>query len=273
MKNRVYKEFRRSLNLFNLVVDRKQLIIKTFLCLVFLSAFLCRHSSAGTWRDTFDGNELNGWERTAEHNIWNAKWEVFDGILFSQIRKPRNSPRCENTAADFLHWNALQFRLDKLKVTGVEMNYVQEGPNSDGEICLFLGKKLRIVDFAVEGYIFSPEEIREATFSKKNDFSKGRMIARYGNKFPLTSQHLNVVFNSGNFRVYTNGVLLTQFVDNRYAKIDVVGLLITCHFGGEWFVANISSFSVSGDSIPNKNWAVQLQETHLTTTWGDLKWF
>ncbi len=265
--------FYKSLSVFNLTSDCKKRIIKNVLCLVLLSVFLGGHSYAGVWRDSFDDEELKGWERIAEGDPWNGRWEVVEGILFSQIRKPRNSPRCEKTAADFLHWKTHQFQLDRLAVTGTKINYPQEGPDGMGELCLFLGKKLPIAGFAVEGYIFSPEETSKVTFSEKDDYSRGKTETWYGDKFPFTTRHLKAVFDSGQFQLFTDGVLLTEFVDDHFTEIDVVGLLITCHFGGEWFGANISSFSVSGNSIPNHNLAVQLQETHLTTTWGQLKRF
>ncbi len=244
---------------------------KNVICFVLLNFYFCGYSFAGVWQDTFDDEELIGWERIAEGDPWNATWEVVDGILFSQIRKPRASPRCEKTAADFLHWNKHQFQLDRLIVTGKKINYPQEGPNGRGELCLFLGKILNINDFAVEGYIFSPEETSKVTFSKKDDYSRGNTKAWYGDKFPFTTRHLEAVFDSGQFQLFTNGVLLTEFIDENFTKINVVGLLITCHFGGEWFGGNISSFSVSGSNIPNHSLAVQLEKMKLTTIWGQLK--
>ena len=248
-------------------------ITRTLFCLALLNIYFCGHIYAGVWRDSFDDKELIGWKRIAEGNPWNAKWEVEEGILFSQIRKPRDSARCEKTAADFLQWKTHPFQLDKLSVTGIEIHYPQEGPDGRGELCLFLGKRLHIGDFAVEGYIFSPEETSKVEFSIKDDYSRGITKAWYGDKFPFTTRHLKATFDSGEFKVYTEGVLLTEFIDNRFTNINVAGLLITCHFGGEWFGSRISSFSISGDSIPNHNLAVQLQETHLATTWGQLKRF
>ncbi len=57
---------------------------KTFQTIVFLvlCVFLSGHSYAEVWTDSFDGNELIGWER-----IWNgnphhvAHWEVVEGFL------------------------------------------------------------------------------------------------------------------------------------------------------------------------------------------------
>ena len=257
----------------DVVTGRRKCIIKIVLCAVLLSIFAIGQSSAGVWHDTFEDEELNGWERTAEQNLWSARWEVVAGILFSQIRGPHDRPICKKNAADFLRWNAIQFNLERLTVTGREINYPQRGPDSMGELCLFLGKRRAAPHFAVEGYIFSPEETSKVTFSKKNDYSRGKTRAWYGDKFPFTMHQLKVVFDSGQFQLFTNGILLTEFVDEHFMQINVVGLLVTCHFGGNWFGANISSFSISGGKIPDHNLAVQLQDTQLTTTWGELKQF
>ena len=193
-----------------------------------LSIFSSGNSYAGTWRNSFDEG-LKEWIRTAEHNAWNARWETVEGMLFSEIRKPRDRPRCENNAADFLQWKAIQFQLEQLTVIGTKINYTQEGPRGMGELCLFLGNRQPEAAFAVKGYIFSPEETSGVTFSIKDDYSRGKTKATYENKFPLTTHHLKVIFNSGLFKVYTNEVLLTQFTDASITQIDVVGLLVTCH--------------------------------------------
>ena len=261
----------RSLSILKLVLGRKQIIINTFLCLGFLSVLLSGYSYAGVWRDTFDGTELNGWKRTAERNHWSPRWEVVEGFLFAKISRGANAASCGIKTADFLHWNIHEFQLDRLTVVGRKIQYLQQGWHGMGELCLFLGKRKPIPDFAVEGYIFSPEETSSVTFSTKNDYNRGRTRAWYGDKFPFTTRHLKVVFDSGQFQLFTNSVLLTEFVDKHFTEIDVVGLLVTCHIGGEWFGASISSFSVSGSGIPDHNLAVQLQKTQLTTTWGELK--
>ena len=204
---------------------------------------------------------------------WNTSWEVVEGYLFSRIRAPRDQPKCLKTAADFLHWDAHQFQLSRLTVIGRKIHYPQKGIYGMGELCLFLGKRQPSPDFAVEGYIFSPEETSKVTFSIGNDYSRGKTKAWYGDKFPFTTRHLKAVFDSGQFQLFTNGVLLTEFVDNHFTEIDVVGLLVTCHFGGHWFGGSISSFTVSGESIPDHNLAVQLQQTQLATTWGQMKRF
>ena len=249
------------------------MIVKTFLSLLLLSVILSGHSYAGVWRDTFDGNELNGWKRTAERNHWSPRWEVVEGFLFAKISRGANAGSCGKKTADFLHWNIHEFQLDHLTVVGRKIKYLQEGWHGMGELCLFLGKRKPNPDFAVEGYIFSPEETSRVTFSTKNDYSRGKTRAWYGDKFPFTTHHLKADFDSGQFQLWTNGVLLTEFVDNHFTEIDVVGLLVTCHGGGEWFGASISSFSVSGRGIPDHNLAVQLRKTQLTTTWGQLKRF
>ena len=264
---------RLSLSISNLVIGRKQTTIVNILCSVILSVFITGYSHAGTWRDDFDGNELNGWERIVEHNPWNTRWKVLGGILFSQIRKPREPLIPDKDIADFLQWTGMPFRLEQLTVIGTEIIYHQEGKLGMGELCLFLGKRRAVPHFAVEGYIFSPEETSRVTFTANGDYSRGKTKAWYGDKFPFTTRHLKVVFDSGEFKVFTNKDLLAEFIDARFTEIDVVGLLITSHIGEVWFGAHISSFSITGQRIINQNLAVQLKEMQFVMTWAHLKQF
>ncbi len=261
-------DIHQPLSIFKHVLGRKQIIVKCLLCLMFLTVYLSGHSYAGTWRDTFDGTELNGWK---SRPLGNAQWEVVEGYLFSKISSGANAGTCGNNTVGFLHWNIHEFQLERLTVIGRKIEYPQVGIYGMGELCLFLGKQKPTPDFAVEGYIFSPEETSVVTFSSNDDYSRGKTRAWYGDKFSFTTRHLKAVFDSGQFQLFTNDVLLTEFVDNHFTEIDVVGLLITCHRRGIWFGASISSFSVSGQGIPNHNLAVELRKTQLATTWGQLK--
>ena len=263
---------RLSLYIFNLVMGRKQTTIVAILCSVILSVFIIGYSYAGTWRDKFDGNKLNGWERIVEENPWFADWRLVKGALFSDIV---NRPPDQFTIADFLHWNAHQFELNRITVEGEEINYKPHGHDrfESGQFCLFLGKRGTAPEFA-EGYIFSPEEITTMWFSVKGDYKKGNSKAKYGLMWRLTRGHLKVVFDTGRFRLFAQDILVAEFSDANINVIDVVGLLILCDVDADWFEANISTFSVFGRDIPNHNSLdVQLRNTQLTTTWGKLKRF
>ncbi len=246
-------------------------IIKIAFSVVLLSIFAIGQGSAEVWVEPFEDEELNGWESPVEH--WRAWWEAIEGMLFARIQRSNHRPICEKNIADFLHWKAVQFQFEQLTMVGKEMIYQQEGHKGMGELCLFLGKQQIAPDFAVEGYIVSPEETSKMTFSETDAYNRGKTKAWYGDKFPFTTDHLKVVFDSGKFQVFTNEVLLTEFTDDDFTKIDVVGLVITCHFGGDWFGARMSSFSISNVDIPNHGLAVQLRGTQLATTWGNLKQF
>ena len=246
-------------------------IIKIAFSVVLLSIFAIGQGSAGVWVEPFEDEELNGWESPVEY--WSARWEAVEGMLFARIQRPDDRAICKRNITDFLHWKAIQFQLEQLTMVGTEMIYPQEGDRGMGELCLFLGKQQIAPDFAVEGYIVSPEETSKMTFSENDAYSRGKTKAWYGDKFPFTTDHLKVVFDSGQFQVFTNEVLLTEFTDKHITKIDVVGLVITCHFGGEWFGARMSRLSISGADVPNQSLAVQLRGTQLATTWGNLKQF
>ena len=210
----------------------RKYITNIVLWTVLLSVFLSEHGYAGTWRDTFDGNELNGWERIVEENPWRADWKLVKGALYSDIV---NRPPEQFTIADFLRWNAHQFELNRITVEGKEINYSLHGQILlSGQFCLFLGKQKPAPDFA-EGYIFSPEETAKMRFSVTGEFIKGETQAKYGLMWRLTRGHLKVVFDTGRFQLFAQDILVTEFSDANIDVIDVVGLLILCDWHADWF--------------------------------------
>ncbi len=251
----------------------RKCITNIALWIVFLCVFLGGHSYAGTWRDKFDENELDGWERIVEENPWRARWILRGdhGYLVGSVWKPKQE---EVTAADFLHWNAHQFHLDKLTVVGENLDYPQDSWEISGELCLFLGKRQPSPDFA-EGYIFSPEKITKMQFTENGVYKKGEVKADYSLMFRLTSSSkLKVIFNNGKFRLFTQDLLITEFIDTEMPMIDVVGLMAVYELPGRYFEGDVLTFSISGQSIPNHNSLdVQLENTQLATTWGEMKRF
>lgn len=188
-------------------------------------------------------------------------------------------PRAEQvTAADFLHWNAHHFQLEKLVVVGEKIIYHQHDHNVSGELGLFLGKRLPAPDFA-GGYMFSPEKTTEMQFSAEGVFKRGETKADYELMFRLTSDNIRVVFDTGKFQLRTQDLLITEFFDDEITKIDIVGLIAVFEPPGGWFGGKISTFSISGSGIPQyyildrQLREVQLRERQLTTTWGKLKRF
>ena len=262
------------LPIFSTVIDKKKIVLKTFLSLVVLSVLLSGHSYAEVWNDSFDDEELKGWERIWQRNPWHAKWEVIEGFLFANIQNADGLPPiCGENTADFLHWKIIQFNFEQLTIVGEEITYPQEGGEGMGELCLFIGKRQDDPDLTVEGYIVSPEEISKVTVSENGKFNRGKTKAWYGNIFQNTTRNLTLAFDSGHFQLYTNEDLIAEFIDENLKNIDIVGLLITCHRGGRWFGSRISSISISDEAIIKHNLAVQLRGTQLTTTWGKLKQF
>ncbi len=274
------RELYKSGHIFNLTAFRKKRVMKIVLCAILLTTYTIVPSHAGTWRDDFDDIDLNGWERIVEENPWFADWEVSPftiGRLLAVIEKPEQK---QGTAADFLHWNAHQFQLDKITVVGDEIRYprVPNKPGMPGELCLFLGKRQPSPDFA-EGYIFSPEKTTRIQFTENGVYKKGEVKEDYALMFRLTSEHLKVVFEAGKFQLWTQDLLITEFFDDDIPMIDVVGLISVCELLGLWFDGTISTFSISGSGIPQyylldeQSREVQLRERQLTTTWGKLKRF
>ncbi len=245
----------------------KKHIFYISLCTLFLS--LSGHSYAGTWKDNFDEGVLNGWERIVDENPWNADWKTIDDLgFFGSISKPKQEGV---TAVDFLHWNLHDFQLKHLTVVGEGVHYDRHAFNTLGELCLFLGKRQPTPDFAA-GYIFSPEKITKMQFSADGVYKIGEVKADYGLMFRLTSGDIRVVFDTGKFRLFTQDLFIEEFIDADINTVDVIGLVILNRFPGRWFSGRISTFSVSGEDIPNNNTLnVHQHSTQLTTTWGELK--
>lgn len=252
---------------------------------ILLSTYTIVPSHADTWIDDFDEEVLNGWKRIVEVLPYFAEWSLFKenpvvaGDDVGRLGVTISKQHAEHlTAADFLRWNAHQFQLDKLVVVGEEISYARHHKNTSGELGLFLGKRLPNPDFA-EGYMFSPEKTTEMRCSAKGVFKRGETKADYELRFRLTSDNLRVVFDAGKFQLWTQDLLVTEFVDEDITKIDAVGLMAVFEPPGGFFSGRISTFSISGSGIPQyylldeQLREVQLRERQLTTTWGKLKRF
>lgn len=267
-------KFYTFLPIFRTVIDKKKIVLKSFLSLVLVCVLLCGHSYAEVWKDSFDDEKLKGWERIWLGNRGDTEWKAVAGLLFVNIDShERLPPVCDKNTAEFLHWKIVQFNFEQLTIVGEEIIYPQEGEEGMGELCLFIGKRQDDPDLTAQGYIVSPEEVSKVTISEKGKYSRGKTKAWYGDIFQDTTRNLTAVFDSGHFQVYTNDDLITEFTDENLKTIDIVGLLITCHHGGRWFGSRISSISISDKAIIQHNLAVQLRGTQLTTTWGALKRF
>lgn len=235
---------------------------------VLLSLTLCGLSHAGTWRDEFDEAKLNDWERILDDNPWSATWETEAGLLVTSIMKPKH---ILVNASDLLRWKARQFQLPRLTVVSKGIQYKRFENNVSSDLSIFLGKRKPAPDF-IEGYVFSPEYTEELTITAKGVYKFGKVKAQYHDRFHVTTYHLKVTFDAGKFRLFTQDILLTEFIDDEIVLIDVVGLIISYRPFGDHSMASLNSFSISGKDIPNHNSLdVQLRGTHLTSTWGSLK--
>ena len=241
------RQYCRFICIFNFVAARRN-IIRIVFCAVFLSVFTIGHSQAGTWIDDFDEEVLNGWKRIVEVLPYHVRWRTFKenpvvaGDDVGRLATLIGNPRAEQvTAADFLRWNAHQFQLDKLVVVGEEIGYTRVNPDVSGELGLFLGKRLPDPDFA-EGYMFSPEKTTEMRCSAKGVFKRGETKADYELMFRLTSENIRVVFDAGKFQLWTQDLLVTEFVDEDITKIDAVGLMAVFEPPGGFFLVVYQPF-------------------------------
>ncbi len=259
-----------SLYTTNQVRETRRYIRRIAFCIVFLSCFINGYSYAGTWRDLFDQAKPHDWERLVEVNRWETEWNTMDGRLIVSINKhgPAHVP-----AADILRWKAQRFKLNRLTVVGENIAReptLKEG--NSGVLCLFLGKWNAASDSA-EGYFFGPTYTERMRFTAKGVYKLGRSKGHYRDRLPLTSGHLKVVFENSRFRLFTEDILLLDFIDEDIIFVDLVGVVIILGPFAKWSLSSISTFSISGRDIPNHNSLdVQVGGNQLTTIWGRLKW-
>ncbi len=253
----------------NTIRETRRYTIKVVFCVMLLSCFIIGYSYAGTWRDLFDQAKLHDWERLAEVNRWETEWNIKGGRLIARINKPQ---QIHTIASDILRWKAREFNLNRVTVVGEEIPYNRFLQDGNGELCLFVGKWNAASEFA-DGYLFSPVRTEKMGFTAKGIYKFGRTKGHYSDRLPLTSKHLKVVFENSRFRLFTEDILLLDFIDDEIIFVDLVGLILFYKPFGNLSTASISTFSISGRDIPNHNFLdIRLRRDQLTTIWAELKW-
>ena len=226
-------------------------------------------SHSGEWRDTFDGEKLEGWTLISKDEVkdWESTWELKAGALHVTLNLPAPVP----LRADFLQWTAHRVDIDSVTVVGYDIHDFNIPGVANGALCIFLGRRMAEPNFA-SGYHFCIGGVHEILFDKQGNRVEGRMRAGYGDRAPLTSSRLKVIFQAGRFRVFGLDLLLADFEAPELQRIEVVGLLVNVGGGGKRFSGSIGAFSISGPGIPDHNRDVQ-PKGKLATTWGQLKGF
>jgi len=219
----------------------------------------------GTWRDNFDGEKLKGWTRPAADagNPWKAFWKPKDGRLDVTFDIPRGiqiPPGLEpKFVADFLQLTAFPIRGNRFSVTSTFR--VRE--IRIGQFGLALGKLSPRGKWGYGAfYVFTTLTVVRSTRLDKT--GEMRLFKLLNPQTHFVKEQIKVVFNNGHFEVYHDGILVTEFEDADFKKIEMVGFWAQ---GFDPFHGVADDFEISGPDIPL---AVHSQGK-LATTWGGLK--
>lgn len=136
-------------------------------CFLISILFFISPTYSGEWRDTFDGEKLDGWTLISEGEAknWKSTWELKDGELHVTLNLPDFLPM----VTDFLQWTARRINTESLTVVANDMS---------GWLCIFLGKRMLEPNFA-SGYQFCIASVSQIQFGRRGNRIEGRMRAAY----------------------------------------------------------------------------------------------
>ena len=197
--------------------------------------------NVNTWVEDFDDN-LNSWTKL-EHQRDRAAWEIVDGQLEVNTRpfcRDRLNLRNElaqetNTTLEFTAFpiDAEQLRV-KLKVNSTDNAFAG----------IYIGKEpdsLFVRQFK-HTYLFGNHKI-------------GNPDNMAYNAAPLIGYNISeidVIFDRGDFYLFSNGQYIADFKESAIDKINYVGIAMFVDGCRENAAAILDDFEISGPTIPNK---------------------
>ena len=241
--------------------------IKAVFCIMLIIS-IASTGLCGEWRERFDDPALKGWEIISKGEIrsWDVKWEVKDGRLYVSVTPPPPPPIGEGSFGDLLRWRGAKGRFSDLKIVVYGIRSLAGPLRISGAIGVFLGKEVPAPDYA-EGY-FVGGGVYKGRVDRKGRFRE--ILHRAGGR---ERSLLMISFHNGRFRVTTRDewgeLVLTEFKDEDYVWVDVIGLMAFTRVGLRC-EGSIEAISISGPGIPNYNADVK-PEGKLTTLWGRVK--
>lgn len=243
----------------------KFLIIVTTLFLFSLSV------SAGTFLETFDGKELDGWQQ-----IWSDKaptvWDIVDGELHADSREAYTHllTTGDNT------WENYTMELDVKPLKKHGIGGIAIAARVDGT-------------WLVSCRIFDPVIIRgdDPPFQEERISCSATSLNRPALATLIVEPHPLLKLNRWHhLKLSAEGDIFTFWIDDEqimaptklqvFRQIDVFADFPDFQTGGVGFglwnyTAVFDNITVTGDSIPNSGDFPVTPKAKLATTWGNLK--
>lgn len=216
--------------------------------------FLTESANAGTWRDDFEDDDLDGWVLRKR----GSTWTVHDGSLHAQVIQG-------DPTADFLEFTAFPGPYERFTIT-----------LTDPSRGMMIGLSKMFIWPVTGGqvfysYIFSAGAIGGISINRlggpfTSGFRNQWLPRNPGTLWEGDVAELQVHFDSAHFQLFADGELRADFEDSHFDQIDFVIILIIG--GGGHREQRVDAFEISGPGIGGQ--AVQPKEK-LTTSWGGIK--
>ena len=211
--------------------------------------------SAGTWRDDFEDDSLDGW---ALRNP-DSTWTVQNGFVCAQML-PHHV-----FSADFLEFTAFPGPYERFTITLTDLS------NS-----LFIGLSKMFI-WPVTGrqvfyfYIFSTAAIDGLSINRlggsfTSGFRNQWLPRNPGTLWEDDVAELQVHFDSAHFQLFADGELRADFEDSHFDQIDFATILIVGEGGDK--EQRVDAFEISGPGIGVQT--IQPKEK-LATSWGAIR--
>lgn len=233
---------------------------------------------AGTFFETFDDGELEGWQELVHLNETDGSWNVINNELHavSHERFPHLLATGDDTWEDY----TLEFDVKPLK---------KHGRGAIAIAARVKGSLLFYCSFADQA-IFDNKDPRLDSYLNcmKGDLRDAEFTMLYFESHPLLKlnkwSHLKLSVKGNHFIFSLNGKEIAETGDDfdlmhKGQKIKTqAGKLTSFRTGGVGFglanyTALFDNITVTGDSIPNNGGFTVTPQGRLTTAWGQLKKF
>ena len=236
-----------------------------FTCVITLLFFISFSASAGTFVETFDGEDLDAWQEIVllDLKIQPGTWKVIDGELHGTMRHI-GLPRLLTTGDE------------KWRNYTVEVDIFPLEKHGRGNI----GLAARI-----QGTVGVIGLIGDYPFPFPADPDAGLTTTCFGGDFhdkifrlfgsgdsPLleleTWSTMKFQVNKENFTLWLNGEQVLQARDNTFNfTVGRVGLVITS------YTVKFDNLVITGEGVPNKGRLSVAPRNKLATVWSNLKRF
>ena len=233
---------------------------------------------AGTFIETFDDGDLEGWQELVHLNETAGSWNVINDELHAVSHE--GFPHLLATGDDTWEDYTLEFDVKPLK---------KHGRGAIAIAARVKGSLLFYCSFA-DQVIFDNKDPRLDSFLNcmKGDLHDGEFTVLYFEPHPLLRlnkwSHLKLSVKWNHFIFSLNGKEIAETGDDfalphNGQKIKTkTGKLTSFRTGGVGlglanYTALFDNITVTGDSIPNNGGFAVTTQGKLTTTWGQLKQF